>query len=1030
MVDALLQPTMAGLLEGLDAACLRRSMELHSASLLLLVAVARTHPLDEAVLEAALHRLASTLSSEPSGAERSLAAFSLLLQAQRPLGLSLRCLAPLVSLQRALLPALRALMKRRDCEALLWTLLSSAISAFVSLSLSLSPSKPTRPLRSPTLLPATFTDATAPADSSETAAGPTVARSTAMAPADVLGFIRLLLSSLPLPSSLSVPQLLEHLLDVAAAGAAQCAAAAAVGAGSSAAVSEHLSAAEAMDGESAAPPSPSPPWQLPGTVVLGLSEVWRLLDSEAHRPAVDEWMKERVTRQGQRQRRREVQARQALQRLTQPILSAASAITGEAIRDDAEDGSSRQGRKRKRSAEALKPSGRAATVSVAAAAVQGDDGSAETAEEEVEAEAVHPAVSGEGKKRRRRGERRSMVSLGSSAATARSLLLALLTKGTRHAAVEAAHAGGGSESIGAWQRLWSEEDDERQEGLTALQRLQERSSGSSSPPFSPVHVEEVISDVLLHSSRLPVVRHLLSLPSLLTALPIATLQRLLLQVMQRHTAQLHSSTASLARLSAGLLRCAFTFLSSTLLPRQPSLLPSFLPFYLEHSLIQRDTAKLNMHVRALIAAMQHTTPLFAHLPPAPPPSSLPTSTSSTRSAASTVEDGNQRWVELLAANVWKDRSDAPLLSILRVFEGGVRAAGDGGHSDDSAASPAGMTVDGEHQAWPVGLWCSGLILSLAFELRAEDHERQQRLPLPLLRAFFDALTRHFALLHQQQQSAAAHTSSAAASPSTSSPPPSTASASVSASSSLPSSFFSVSHSALPSFLRYLLDRLLLCLADVTTSGTADEQSPVDPHPPPPPPSPLPSSPRAVLVRDVLVFLFSSPSLSSVHVQVADVLACHLRSQTEASTLLLPLLLPSSSSSASHSLTCSVRAVHLLAAVIHQAGAGQGKVAALAGALMEERLLVPSLIAATASDSSALRRVAITALTAWHQHTAPPPDNGPQHRRLHEQAKRKTTSEQVRHTTLRCMQRTISMASLVLLHPPTLIDRGSRSRDGG
>ena len=417
-------------------------------------------------------------------------------------------------------------------------------------------------------------------------------------------------------------------------------------------------------------------------------------------------------------------------------------------------------------------------------------------------------------------------------------------------------------------------------------------------------MEEAISDGLLHSSSLPVVRHLLSLTPLLNSLPTASVQRLLLSFLHQHTAQLRSSKESITRLSTALLGCAFSFISSTLLPLQPSLLPSFLPFYLHHSLIQRDTVQLNLDVRALMAAMQHSTPLFANLSPPPPLSSqsmstsASTFTSSTASALSALEDDNQRWVEQLAANAWRDRSDGQLMALLRVFEGRVEGAGDAG---------AG-SADGEGRAWPVGLWCSGLILSLAFELRKEDHSDRQPqphlpLPLPLLRTFFDALARHFTRLHQPPTATLAASTSLL-------PPPAFTSASTS------SFFLSLSASAVPSFLRYLLDRLLLCLADVTATTAAA------------PPPALLSSPRAGLVRDVLVFLLSSPSLSSLQAQVAHLLALHIRSPTQTWTLLLPLLLPSSASASAsasgsgsgsgfHSLTCSVRAVHLLAAILEQ-----------------------------------------------------------------------------------------------------------------
>ena len=839
--DVLLQALTPHLLHGLDLGA-HGAADYHAASLLLLVAVARVHPLEEAVVEAAVRGLALTMAQQPSTVAHSTAALAAVIQSQRSQRLSAAAVSALIHV-RALVSGLKELRRTKDCDALVDLLLASLTHSLVEPASA----QPALALRSPSLdaqrspvLPATAT----PAE--------TVSRSTQ--PTEVLSLLRSVVSSLPL-SAESVTRLLDEVLKAAERGARQFAAAAGV--------ADRL--------------------QLPVRVMHALSEVFRTVDSDDNHSAVDSWVQRVRARRNERDRRQDLHDVPDNHNFSDS--SAASAAAAH------------NGSRRKRS----RKSEEGETATGGASAVEGGDGSSD------DAAAAPPER--KDRKRKRRRDRHAVVTLGSSPAALVTHLLVHLTRGTRHAVVDPP-AVDGEDGLSTWQLLWSDDDDARLRGLTALQKLQSSSSNSSPSPahrFNAAQVEEVISDALL-SSSLPVVRRLFSLTALLSSLPADRLQAILLRFMWRHTVALQRSTVpsetGAARLSIGGLVEAFTFLSSFFLPLHSEALSAFLPLYLEYSLLKRDTAKLNTHVRGLMASMHRLSPLFLHLP-----SSLQSSTITSAS----MEDENQRWVELLAKNAWKDRSDGTLRALLAVFE---------------------RRGEEDERGRPTGVWCSGLTLDLVFDLRTEKAGDRSNRPknddgeeVPTVRRFFDAITAHFAHADADE---------------------STRTASAAAPEGAPS-FFSASPALLGKFLRYLLDRLAVRLAPIADRHGRGSSAV--------------HSSRAALVRDVLVFLLSVPDVSSVEKQISHLLSHHVHQPAAAFAFLTPLFVPSLASTVP--VACSLRALQLWTAQLESA-ASFASAAGPNSTGLDEPLLVPTLLAAATSWSRAIRHAAIVALLSWRK----------------------------------------------------------------
>ena len=795
--DVLLTASIPHLLHGLSLAT-HHSLNYHAATLMLLVSLCDAHVLDGEVVRALLTALTAPLSRDTSALSSTLQTLAAVVSCQRVERLETDVVTVLVH-GKGVVAALSEPTKTREGELLLRTVLLSVGRELVEAAVGQAGSVLLSPTLSATAAPTPTSPAlvplitSTPADNNATAAAAVTARTRASF-TELLTFLRQVMASLS-PSSASLAStLLTELFD------------------------RSIAAARRSNK------------QLPARLVTALREVVEAVEESVGRPVVDEWIKQRKDNRTERETRRD--------------------LTDWTAGGHAKDDEMVAAKKRKTH--------------------DGASGSAAEAEAEVSEDEVTDER--KERKRRRSRNRRSVLQLGRSEAAVGSHILAHVTKGTRHAFSIARGGESGEDGavrLSVWQSVWSEDEDERRKGLSSLQKLQkawidtDSEGGKQRPQFSVEQVESIIDDTL-SSDNPALVQHLLSLTSLLLSLPSDSLSPMLLRLMDRHTTALAADlagTGSLGvahreqqqRISRTILAAAFTFLTNHFLPAHPQLLPSFLPFHLEHAMINKSTAKFNSHVRSLLSSLHRLSPLLLHLP-----STVQSQTNG--GDATGVEDDNQRLVELMSKNVIKDNSSGQQLlqQLLDVMDG----------------------AEGR------GILAAGLVLNLAFELRSEKggtaHTKRGKekggaadSDIGHLRHFFTAISCH---LHRLSSTATAGASD----------------------SQSPASYFSASPTSLPAFLRYLLDRLIVTLPPLSTSGQVDADW---------------SSAGAQLISDVFVFLLSAPSPAalSYHTHTAHLLSRHLPSSAAQLDLIVRCILPSPHSSTP--LLVSVRAVQLLSSLL-------------------------------------------------------------------------------------------------------------------
>ena len=826
--EQLLTASIPHLLHGLNLSA-HHSLNYHAATLMLLVSVCEAHVLDSEVVRVLLTQLTAPLARDTSALSSTLHTLAAVTRSQRVERLEAEVVAALVH-AKGTVAAMSELSTAREGELLLRTLLLSIARDLVDAAVSALSSALLSPQLTAAATPASTTAALTPLAASTSDASTTAvntATRAAVSFADLLAALRQLLAALTPASVPLASALLTELFELTIAAAARTSS------------------------------------QLPVRLVTALREVVDSLEQSVGRAAVDEWVQQRKRGRSERETRRDL-----------------TDWTTSGHEDDA------------------------ATVAAKRRKTQ-DSASTNTAE--AEAEESEDEVAGERKerKRRRSRHRRTVLQLGQSEAAIGTHLLAHVTKGTRHAFTIARDGESGEDGaarLSVWQCVWSEEEDERKKGLSALQKLQRQASadkggveGERRVLFSAEQVESVVDDTL-ESDRPSLVQHLLSLTSLLLSLPSDTLSPILLRLLDRHTTTLAADAAGTGalgvahrkeqqRASRSVLVAAFHFLSASFLPAHSHLLPAFLPFYLEHAMSHRSTARFNSTVRSHLSSLHRLSPLLLHLP-----SSVHSAQANGDSAEPSVEDDNQRLVELMAKNVIKDRSSAQLHALLDV-------------------------MDGAHER---GVLAAGLVLNLAFELRSEKagaHANRKAKAaaddgeLPHLRRFFTAVSRHL-----QRLSSTTGADSTAAQP--------------------PASYFSALPTALPAFLRYLLDRLILTLPPLSTTDTAAVEW---------------SSTAAQLVHDVFVFLLSAPSTAAAspyNAHIAHLLARHLPSPALQLDLVVRCVLPPPPSSTP--LLASVRAVQLLSSLLSAASAAPSVVLAA----------VPLQLCAMGHSSRAVRQAAV------------------------------------------------------------------------
>ena len=794
--DQLLIATVPHLLHGLSLAT-HHNLNYHAASLILLVSVCDAHVLDPDVVRALLSALTAPLSRDTSAFSSTLHTLAAVVSSQRVERLEADVVAALVH-AKGVVAAMFEVMKTREGELLLRTVLLSMARELVETAASQAGSALLSPSLTATAAPTPTSPALAPlsthtpVDGSATAAA--VGRTRASF-SELLAFVRQVLASLSPSSTLLASTLLNELFD------------------------QSITAAH-RNGN-----------QLPVRLVTALREVMSSIEESVGRHVVDEWIKQRKDSRTERETRRD--------------------LSDWTVDGRGQDDETATAKKRKTQDGTSGSTGEA----------EGEESEEEVAEERRE------------RKRRRSRNRRSVLQLGQSDAAIASHLLAHVTKGTRHAfsIVREGDSGeDGAVRLSVWQSVWSEDEDERKKGLSALQKLHktstERGNDGQRQQFSTDQVESIVDDTF-SSDNPTLVQHLLSLTSLLLSLPSDSLSSMLLRLMDRHTTTLAADatgTGSLGvahrkeqqRASRAILAATYTFVTATLLPAHPQLLPSFLPYYLEHAMINKATVKLNSHVRTSLSSLHRLSPLLLHLP------STVQSLSGSGDGAS-VEDDNQRLVELMSKNVIKDNSSGQqLLQLLLDVMDGAQGR---------------------------GVLAAGLVLNLVFELRSEKGAvaakrvkgkgAADESDLRHLRRFFTSISQHL-----QRPFATTVADASAAQP--------------------PASYFSALPTALPAFLRYLLDRLIVTLPPLSTASSMDVDW---------------SSAAAQLVHDVFVFLLSalSPATASLyHTHVAHLLSRHLSSSSAQLDLISRCILPSPASSTP--LLVSVRAVQLLSSLLSAA----------------------------------------------------------------------------------------------------------------
>ena len=837
--DTLLTATIPHLLTGLSLTA-HHNLNYHAATHILLVTICDTHTLDTDIIRALLTALTAPLSRDVSALSATLHTLAAVVASQRVEQLGVDVVGALVH-AKGVVSAMSEVVKTREGELLLRTLLLSMGQELVEATVSQAGSALLSPSFAATAAPMPTSPALTPLNintSAEASTASAVATTGRSRPTftELHALLRQLLTVLPAASTSTATALLTELFD------------------------HSIIAAHHNNN------------QLPTRLITALREVIDTIEVSIGRSCVDGWITNRKNNRTQRETRRD------LTDYTTTIDSHTTTTTN--------DEPSTNNNKRRKTHDG---------ASANTADAEADNNSEDEAADERKVE---------GRKRKRSRTRRSVLQLGQSEAAVGSHLLAHVTKGTRHAfsiARDGESGEDGAMRLSVWQCVWSEDEDERKRGLSALQKLQKASSSSSSsndtknsegtaaqPQFSTEQVESIIDDTL-HSDNPTLINHLLSLTTLLTSLPSNSLSTLLLRLLDRHTEALAEDTAAgtgtlgvahrkeQQRVSRAILTATFTFLAATFLPTQPQLLATFLPYYLEHAMINKATAKLNSHVRTQLSALHRLSPLLLHLPSTTPSltatapaSSSSSSSSSGSSGAVSIEDDNQRLVELMSKNVIKDNSSSQQLlqQLLDVMD-----------------QPDGR-----------GLLAAGLVLNLVFELRSERSGGVAAAAAAKrgkgsksggddgdathLRRFFTAISRHL-----QRLSALSGADASAAQP--------------------PASYFSAQPAALPAFLRYLLDRLIVSLPPLSTADKAHVHW---------------SSTAAQLIYDVFVFLASvqSSAMASLYnAHTAHLLLRHLPSSTAQLDLVVRCVLPPPSSSVP--LLVSVRAVQLLSSLLPVAG---------------------------------------------------------------------------------------------------------------
>ena len=793
--EQLLTATVPHLLHGLRLAT-HHSLNYHAATLMLLVSVCDAHVLDTEVVRALLAALTAPLTRDTSALSATINSLAAVVSSQRVERLEAEVVDALVH-AKGVVSVLSEVTKAREGEVLLCALLLSIVHELVENAVSQASSA----LFSPSLTAAATPTPTSPALAPLSINTPAVGETTTAATGgrtrasfnELLSFLRQVTANLSPRSTVLASTLLTELFDQSVAAAARNSN------------------------------------QLPVRLLTAIREVFESVEQSVGRQLVDEWITQRKAGRTERETRRD--------------------LTDWTASGHAQEDETAATKKRKTQ----------------------DGASGEAIEAEAEESLDEVADDRRERKRRRTRNRRSVLQLGQSDAAVGSHLLAHVTKGTRHAfsiARDGESNEDGAMRLSVWQSVWSEDEDERQRGLSALQKLQkvasnEKDNEGKRPQFSLEQVESIVDDTL-HSDNPTLIQHLLSLTSLLLSIPSDSLTPTLLQLLDRHTTALAADTAGTGslgvahrkeqqRANRAILAATVTFLTTTFLPAHPELLPTFLPFYLEHAMIHKSTAKLNSHVRSSLSSLHRLSPLLLHLP-----STVQFANNS--SAETSVEDDNQRLVELMSKNVIKDNSsNQQLLQLLLEVMDGVQGR---------------------------GVLAAGLVLNLVFELRSEKGGMaatrrgkgkgvMEDSELRHLRRFFTAVSMH---LHRLSATSVADASDAEP----------------------PASYFSALPTALRAFLRYLLDRLIVTLPPLSTVDNVD----------------VGSSTAAQLIYDVVTFLLSAPSPTSArlyHAHIAHLLSRHLPSFTAQLDLIARCVLPSRSSSTP--LLVSVRAVQLLSSLL-------------------------------------------------------------------------------------------------------------------